>query len=318
MIGGILQILSLGGFLAAGALLPRLRLAGRSFAPGARAVDLFIKLVLRALLLAMGFRLGNDPELAPRLAAMGELAVAAALLAVAGSLAAIVLAYALFAPSSLTRAPRAGGPEAGSRPGPGRFAEPASLLAFVAAGFALGLLLPRLEAFDLSAATAWALDALLFCIGMQFSRSASSLRRAFLEPATLLVPLATAAGSLGAGLALVPLFGLAPGKALALVGGFGWYSLSGVLISDLGDPALGSAAFLANLVRESIAFASIPFLARSRLPGLAIGVGGATAMDVTLPLIEQSAGPEIVPASFASGAILSLAVPILVPLLYRL
>ena len=72
------------------------------------------------------------------------------------------------------------------------------------------------------------------------------------------------------------------------------------------------------MARESIAFLAIPLLARGRFPSLAIGVGGATAMDVTLPLVEQCAGPEAVPASFASGALLSLSVPLLVPLFFKL
>ncbi|MCX7023967.1 MAG: LysO family transporter [Spirochaetes bacterium] len=45
-------------------------------------------------------------------------------------------------------------------------------------------------------------------------------------------------------------------------------------------------------------------------------VGRATSMDVTLPLSEQCAGPESVPVSFVSGAILSLLVPVIVPLFY--
>ena len=51
---------------------------------------------------------------------------------------------------------------------------------------------------------------------------------------------------------------------------------------------------------------------------MAIGAGGATSMDVTLPLIEQCVGPECVPTSFANGALLSLSVPVLVPFLFRL
>jgi len=41
-------------------------------------------------------------------------------------------------------------------------------------------------------------------------------------------------------------------------------------------------------------------------------------MDVTLPIVEQCAGPEWVPASFTSGALLSILVPILVPALFSL
>ncbi len=41
-------------------------------------------------------------------------------------------------------------------------------------------------------------------------------------------------------------------------------------------------------------------------------------MDVTLPLIEKNCGPRSVGFAIASGAILSLAVPVLVPLLYQI
>ena len=198
-----------------------------------------------------------------------------------------------------------------------RFKAPALLLGIVVLGFFAGLALPAVG-FDFSKATGATLNALLFLIGAQFVQSGVSLKGAFLKPETLMTPLATALGSLAGGLLLVPLFGLSAGKALSLSAGFGWYSLSGVLIADLGDGALGSAAFLANMARESIAFLAIPLLARGRFPSLAIGVGGATAMDVTLPLVEQCAGPEAVPASFASGALLSLSVPLLVPLFFKL
>jgi uncharacterized membrane protein YbjE (DUF340 family) len=166
--------------------------------------------------------------------------------------------------------------------------------------------------------TGWVLNALLFMIGLQFAQSGLSLKAAFVRIDTALVPAATLIGSLAGGLVVALAFRLPVGKGLALSAGFGWYTLSGVLISDLGDPALGSAAFLANMARESLAFILIPLLAATRRPYAAIGAGGATAMDVTLPLIEQCLGPDSVPVSFTSGAILSLSVPVLVPLLYNL
>ncbi|MCK7483140.1 MAG: lysine exporter LysO family protein [Candidatus Moduliflexus flocculans] len=192
------------------------------------------------------------------------------------------------------------------------------LLSVVAGGGLVGILLPPLGGIDLGTITGRVLNALLFFVGMQFAQSGLSFKAVFLRPDTLMIPVATAIGSLAGGLVLAPLFGLPAGHAMSLTAGFGWYSLSGVLIANLGNPVLGSAAFLANLFRESLAFLTIPLLARTRYPHLAIGAGGATAMDVTLPLIEQCVGPESVPASFASGALLSLSVPILVPFLFGL
>ncbi|MCX7023970.1 MAG: lysine exporter LysO family protein [Spirochaetes bacterium] len=310
----LIQILVLAGFLAAGAVLCRLKLS-----PPAAVVDRLIKYILWALLFVMGFRIGNSPDLSSRLGEIGLLGAAAAVLTVAGTLGAVLAGY------SLIGAFRQGGRGIPAkavrrrvRLGLTDFRTPLFLLGVVAAGFAVGIFIAPLEGVNLNTVTEWTLDFLLFFIGMQFAQSGVSFREAFMRPEMIMVPLATAFGSLAGGLLLVPLFGLGAGKALALAGGFGWYTLSGVLITNLGDPVLGSAAFMANMLRESIALVSIPFLAATSRPYLAIGVGGATSMDVTLPLIEQCAGPESVPVSFVSGAILSLLVPILVPLFYGL
>ncbi|HET7839778.1 MAG TPA: lysine exporter LysO family protein [Rectinemataceae bacterium] len=323
---GLYDILILSTLLLLGAAAPRLRVGGRRIlALPPKAVDLVLRLIIWALLLAMGFRLGNDRELAARIGEIGLLAFSSAFLALAGTVAAIVLSS--LAMQRLSGAPGSGAPVPEAPPAAGSPGErlrlilsnlkaPATLLGFVAGGFLLGIALPRLASLDLASISAWILKALLFFIGMQFSQSGFSLKGAFFKAENLIVPAATMVGSFAGGLLLVPIFGLAGGKALALVGGFGWYSLSGVLISDLGDPVLGSASFLSNMVRESVALLCIPFLARTRFPTTAVGLGGATSMDVTLPIIYASAGPAMVPVSFVSGAILSASVPLLVPLCF--
>jgi len=311
-----IQIGILVGFLLAGALLHALRLS-----PPPKLTDLLIKIVLWALLLVMGFRLGNARELSSRLGEIGLLAAAVAVFALAGTVAAIRLAYALLALARGAGArpvPAAGGVKAKARLDPARFRGPGLLLGVVVLGFAAGALLPEFASLDYGSVTGWVLNALLFMIGVQFAQSGISLRAAFVRVDTILVPAATVAGSLAGGLLAAALFNLGAGKGMALAAGFGWYSLSGVLIADLGDAALGSAAFLANMIREALALLLIPVLAATRYPYTAIGAGGATAMDVTLPLIEQCAGPASVPVSFASGAMLSLLVPVLVPLFYNL
>jgi len=328
---GILQIFVLLLFIAAGAVVARL-----NWAPKSRVVDAIIKAVLWFLLFGMGFRIGNNALLRSQLETMGVLALATAAFSIAGSCLATLLA-SCFVPGM--RKPKDRGPDATSdayadRQAPARrpseqkrplvrhgllkyIKTPIRLLCIVILGVVAGYLVPA-AAFDAGKITGWTLDALLFFIGMQFYQSGASLKGVFSSPVALAVPLATAVGTLAASLLLVPLFSLTPGKAMALAGGFGWYSLSGVLITNMGDPFLGSVSFLANLLRESLAFVLIPFLGKSRVPTLAVSVGGATAMDVTLPLIEQSAGPWIVPISFVSGALLSLLVPVLVPFCFRL
>lgn len=105
---------------------------------------------------------------------------------------------------------------------------------------------------------------------------------------------------------------------MSLASGFGWYSLSGVLLTKLDGPGLGAVSFLANVVRESMALILIPLLARTRFPLLAIGAGGATSMDVCLLITYRSLGEKSVPLCLASRGFLSLMVPILVPLCYTL
>lgn len=311
-----LQILVLLAFMAGGAALHLVKLS-----PKPKITDLLIRVVLWALLFVMGFRLGNERALRSRLGEIGLLGLGTAVASLAGTMLAIWAAYALY---DALRFRRSGRPAKNMTPrGAGQgfslthFRGPGILLGIVLAGFLAGMAASG-AAFDYSLVTGWVLNALLFMIGLQFAQSGLSLKAAFVRIDTILVPAATLVGTLAGGLAVAAAFGLTAGKGLALSAGFGWYTLSGVLISDLGDPVLGSAAFLANMARESIAFILIPVLAMTKRPYAAIGVGGATAMDVTLPLIEQCLGPDSVPVSFTSGAILSLLVPVLVPLFYGL
>ncbi|MBS3786966.1 LysO family transporter, partial [Candidatus Bipolaricaulota bacterium] len=51
---------------------------------------------------------------------------------------------------------------------------------------------------------------------------------------------------------------------------------------------------------------------------VSIAPGGATTMDVTLPLLKEIGGEEIILPAFFSGAVLSSLVPLLVPLLIRI
>ncbi|MDX9898417.1 MAG: lysine exporter LysO family protein [Spirochaetia bacterium] len=321
-----IQILVLLGFMVAGAMLHAIKLS-----PPPKYTDRIIKLVLWALLFVMGFRLGNERELRSRLGEIGLLGLGTAMASLAGTILALWIAYALL---DVFHARRLGAKEQdavasaarvddltiehGAKAlGRGHFAGPAILLAVVIVGFVVGVVAPG-AAFDYGLVTGWVLNALLFMIGLQFAQSGLSLRSAFVRIDTVLVPTATLVGTLAGGLLVAFVFKLSVGKGLALSAGFGWYTLSGVIISDLGDAALGSAAFLANMARESLAFILIPLFATTRRPYIAIGIAGATAMDVTLPLIEQCVGPESVPVSFTSGALLSLLVPVLVPLFYGL
>jgi len=162
--------------------------------------------------------------------------------------------------------------------------------------------------------TTYALAALLFGVGIDIGLN----KKAFKELKVLgfkiiLIPILIIIGTFF-GTFIASLFlNMVAKEALAVGAGFGWYSLSAVLITKLHSVELGSIAFLTNVFRELITIISLPFVVNyiGKIPS--IGPGGATTMDVTLPLIKKLAGEEIAIPAFISGVVLSTLVPILVP-----
>ncbi|MDX9799706.1 MAG: lysine exporter LysO family protein [Spirochaetia bacterium] len=317
--------------------------------PDGRVFNSLINISLFLLLFFMGFRIGRNEEIGKALKTIGIVSITFAAASVAGT---VIVLFIIFSVRDYFRGKKRDVPPAYDEKSKAdrkiesweeaanitqrsdaasdsiknsskdesflhHLKEPLKLVAYVIAGFASGWLIKIYPLFTGSHLTTWLLYLLLFLIGAQLIKNNISLKETLAHPETVLLPLGTIIGSLLGGLAAAPLLMITPGKALALVSGFGWYSLSGVIITDMGDPVLGSAGFLINLMRESIALVTIPFIAQTRYPNIAIGVAGATSMDVTLPLIEKSCGDEIVPLSISSGAILSLTVPVLVPIFFQ-
>ena len=157
----------------------------------------------------------------------------------------------------------------------------------------------------------WVLYALLALIGCQLRNSGMPLRQILLNRHGLAIALVLAATSLAGGLLAAPLLELRASEGLALAAGFGWYSLSGILVGDALGPAMGGVAFFNDLARELLAFVLIPLVSH-RHAALAIGYGGATSMDFTLPVIQQHGGVTCVPVAVVSGFLLSLLSPPLI------
>lgn len=306
----VISLLFLLIFLAVGFSAGRFRLIGES-----RGLERFFSASLYLLLLSMGLRLGQSRDVLNRLPEIGALAAAAAVSASFGT----VLLQILFAPL-YRRLPvlSVSGPAfIGGR----RLAmlienlkKPLFLLVLVVIGGFIGAVLPPIAPIQDGTVSTWILYALLFVIGVQMATGGHGLRKMLLNPSILVLPAVTIIGTLSGSLILMPLFGLTAGKALAMGSGFGWYSLSGVLIADRGEPMLGAAAFLANLLRETIAFLLVPALRTTGRHESGVGICGATSMDVTLPVLEDAWGTPVVPVAVAHGVLLSFLVPFLVPL----
>ncbi|HEV8077816.1 MAG TPA: LysO family transporter [Marinobacter sp.] len=186
----------------------------------------------------------------------------------------------------------------------------------VLAGLLLGYyLLPTLPFID-QAATAL-LMLLLLLIGLQLRNSGLSLRKLLTNVQGLGIALVLMTSSLLAGVLLIPVLDLPWHQVMALASGFGWYSLSGIIIGDAMGPAWGGVAFMNDVLREIIALAIIPLVIAKR-PALAIGYGGATSMDFTLPIIRSSGGLACVPVAIASGFVVSLFAPVFMGLFLSL
>lgn len=166
----------------------------------------------------------------------------------------------------------------------------------------------------------WVLYVLLFTVGIGIGANTGAfgvVRR--MHARILLVPLAVIAGTLlGSGIATLFLPGITLPQGLAVGAGFGYYSLSSVIISKIEDETLGLIALVSNLIREIVTlFLSGP-IARLFGPLAPIAAGGATAMDTSLPVITRASGSGYAVVAVFSGMVLTLLVPFIVPLLLNL
>lgn len=172
--------------------------------------------------------------------------------------------------------------------------------------------------------TMWILYLLMLQVGMSVGcdpRLKQILRT--LSPRLLLLPCATILGTLMATAMvsmLLPRWSLS--EVLAVGSGMGYYSLSSILISSLKEPLigataaaeLGTIALMANLLREMMTLLFAPIMVRYFSPFAPICSGGATTMDVTLPVITRYSGREWVFVAIMHGMVVDFSVPLLVPL----
>ncbi|MCI6769953.1 MAG: lysine exporter LysO family protein [Bacteroidales bacterium] len=161
----------------------------------------------------------------------------------------------------------------------------------------------------------WSLCILMAMVGMSVGGNpelVSSIRS--MNPRIALLPIATILGTY-AGCIIVNLFlGHSIADVLAIGSGFGYYSLSSVLISSSRGPHLGSIALISNIIREVFTLLCAPLLARIAGPLAPISSGGATTADTTLPIISSCCGDKFVLISIFHGFAVDFTVPFLVTL----
>lgn len=162
----------------------------------------------------------------------------------------------------------------------------------------------------------YTLCALLFSVGVTVGNN-TELLKSFrqLDPRLMLLPLMTITGTLAAtAVASIGQPGRSLSQCLAVGSGFGYYSLSSILITQYQGPELGTVALLANIIREVFTLLGAPLLVRYFGPLAPISSGGATTMDTTLPIITRCSGQDFVILSLFHGFLVDFSVPFLVTL----
>lgn len=187
------------------------------------------------------------------------------------------------------------------------------ILAFFIAGLVAGIAQIIPQGFYSPGVSFYVLCGLMFSVGFSLGHQPDTVKQFRSIPRkVLLLPFATIAGT-WLGVLIAGLF--MPYRltdSLAIGSGFGYYSLSGILITQYSGAALGTVALLSNIFREIFTLILAPQLVRYFGKLAPIAAGGATTMDTTFPIILQTSGKEYSIVAIYSGFIVDFSVPFLV------
>ena len=190
-----------------------------------------------------------------------------------------------------------------------------AILVVLVLGIGAGYILPENISGMIDSASYYMLLILLFSVGIDMGLNKEVFTRIReLGFKILLIPFGVVVGSLCGGFLTAMLTQTPVKDGLAISAGLGWYSLSGILITEAGNPVAGTVSFLANVFREMLTFIVVPFIASHMNYYCAIAPAGATAMDTTLGIISRNTNATVAVLSFVSGVICTLLVPVLVPI----
>lgn len=160
----------------------------------------------------------------------------------------------------------------------------------------------------------YVLCALMFSVGIGIGNDPNSfIQFRSLNPRLIFLPLMTVVGTFLGALA-VGLFlkNRSITDCLAVGSGFGYYSLSSILITQYKGVELGTIALLSNIFREVITLLLAPWMVKYFGKLSPISAGGATSMDTTFPIIVRNSGKDYAILSIYHGFIMDLSVPFLV------
>lgn len=277
-------------------------------------LDVLTMWIIRLLLFFLGTDIGSDGELLAQIPLLGAKGLVLAVASVVGSvLAARVMVGRLGAVSAdYGKEIKTGGEKLEDVPGGRRKALGGSLAAVAAfaLGIGAGILAPGFGDLSFNPTTV-ILYILMFFVGMATGADPTALAtirkhglRMTLLP--LAVVIGTAFGCLGVALVWSE---VSIRESLVVGAGFGYYSLSSIVIKEIAGGEWAAVALLSNVFREIITLLAAPLFVWLGGPAGPAAAGGATSMDTTLAVTVQCSGRAwAVPALF-SGVILTVLVP---------
>jgi len=191
------------------------------------------------------------------------------------------------------------------------------ILSFFIIGVVLGLFLDLPEVLTSDKVILYLLYFLIFFVGFSIGASISFKeiikKIKFVE---IFFPLGVAFFSILGGIVSSIFFkDISYTDGASISAGFGYYSLSSIIITEIKGEYLGTIALLSNIIREISTFLFSIIIVKKFAPLSPIAIAGATSMDTTMPIIIRTSGKEHVLLSIYNGIILSSLVPILIPLI---
>ncbi len=195
------------------------------------------------------------------------------------------------------------------------------LIGALIAGVLTGVVLPQVNNPLLENSAMYILYALLFFVGIDIGFANKKSGLAFfllmLKSAAFVI-VGTIVGSLVGGALAALVLNMGINEGLAIASGFTWYSLSGVLLSQIGSPELGAVAFMSNVFREAFVFLFVPYLCSKKFYEGSISIAAASSMDVSLTVISKYVDSNTAAVSFVHGLLFTAIVPVMVPAMYFL
>ncbi|OUQ59945.1 hypothetical protein B5E58_02320 [Tyzzerella sp. An114] len=165
----------------------------------------------------------------------------------------------------------------------------------------------------------YALYILMFAVGISVGTNKQVFRKLKeYHVKIIIIPFGIIIGSIFGGIVCSIVLKMPLNESLSIASGLGWYSLSGVLLTNLGGAQLGTLAFLSNIMRELFSFLSIPFVAKHFNKYTAIAPAAATSEDTTLPMLIKYTSADVAVMAVINGVICSAVVPILINFFFNL